>query len=295
MRTSSWVTHRRVTDAARWSPRRYLTRLGAATRRLPQLQLRLMFNVGDLLPPVRPWLQGSRSLAPDEVTSMKWQELLFCRLTGQFSRYITSPTTLQSEGILELDRSIYYGIGRNSPEFGETVAMFQPLETFGSHSAVTTPFDTGGLAQGHIMLRPGSPPAADVVQRSNVSIDQHQRRLNDWIDAAYPPGDYRADEASSRPADSPVAAIQLTAATDDRGWTWEGRIIATDYTELPLTVRKVYLKRGALQRYWDWLEDFPPLGPAALPPHEAFVKAVSEEVDSPYESMMTDLGGSCDA
>lgn len=241
-------------------------------------------------PLVRPWIQGSRDLPPGTKTSMEWQKLLFCRLTGLFSLYISSGTTLDSEALLRLPRSVYYGVGRNSPAFGKTIAMFDPVISSGAHGAITTPFDTGGLAQEHIHLRPGSPTPADVVDDANVPAETHQAALNEWISGAYPPGDYRLDRRRSRPRESPVAAIVLTDDTDDRGWTWEGRILAQDYAPMPLTVRRVYLKHGALEGYWDWFEDKPPLGPSEIPPHEEFVNAVSVEVDSPYVSMMEDLG-----
>jgi hypothetical protein len=169
------------------------------------------------------------------------------------------------------------------------------VQTTGRHRAITTPFDTGGLAQGHIHTRPESPGLAELVRQANVPVEQHQEALNTWVDAAYPPGDYRADEKGSRPPQSPVASILLTADTDDRGWTWEGRIVAADYDQLPLTVRRVYLKPEAIQHYWDWLEERTPLEPDALPPHEDLFDAVSVAVDSPYEAMMEDLGGRIDA
>ncbi|OII21859.1 hypothetical protein BIV01_17710 [Curtobacterium sp. MCBA15_013] len=222
---------------------------------------------------------------------MEWQELLFCRLTGQFGSYISSPKTIASEQLLRLERSIYYGIGRNSPAFGEIVALFEPLEEHGSHAGVTTPFDTGGLAQGHIHLRPPVSNPAEVVSDANVAIDRHQDALNGWIDATYPPGDYRADEDGSRPTESSVPAIVLTPDTDDRGWTWEGRIDARDYDQLPLTVRRVYFKHGSLQMYLDWLEERTPLDSADLLPHEDLIAAIGMEVASPYEAMMEDLGG----
>jgi hypothetical protein len=245
-------------------------------------------------PPTRPWIQGARPLGEDEVALMEWQELLFCRLTGQFGRYVSSPKTVASEEALKLERSIYYGIGRNSPAFGETIALFDPLNDAGAHAGVTTPFDTGGLAQNHIHLQPSAPPVDEVVRDANVPIAEHQASLNAWIKDAYPPGDYRADEEHSRPTASPVSAILLTADTDDRGWTWEGRIAANDYDQLPLTVRRVYLKPGALHLYLDWLEERTPLDSSELPPHEDLLGTICMEVHSPYAAMMEDLGGRTD-
>jgi hypothetical protein len=105
-------------------------------------------------------------------TSMEWQKLLFCRLTGLFSLYVSSDTTLDSEAVLRLPRSVYYGVGRNSPAFGTTIAMFDPVTSSGAHGAITTPFDTGGLAQEHIHLRPDSPTPADVVNDGSANRER---------------------------------------------------------------------------------------------------------------------------
>jgi hypothetical protein len=222
---------------------------------------------------------------------MSWQELLFRRLTGAFAGYISSPKTLEAERILGLQRSIYYGIGRNSPEFGELVAVFEPLTT-PPPAAETNPFDTGGVAHGHIPLTPGALPPADILRNSLVPVEAHQAELRQWSTAAYTnPSDYRLRGEASRPGFVTTSAIDLGATVDDRAWTWEGRIPADEYRDPPLTVRKLFIKPGDLRDYQRWLRRTAPLEEAELSPHEDLVDDVSVETPHPYESMMEALEG----
>ena len=90
----------------------------------------------------------------------------------------TSPRTLAAENMLGFGRCLYLYAGRASPEFGDVSFAFEPGCESG-HKGAATPFDSGGLAAGHIKSKlPNS--AAPVLKKF---VEDSSTDLNHWRNA----------------------------------------------------------------------------------------------------------------
>lgn len=250
-----------------------------------------------------PWVQGMRVRPPGPVvgassgsavasSTMSWQEILLRRLTGRFYGLPRSSSTAKAEAMLWAgNQYVYYGIGRNSPEFGDYVAVFAAIED-GTISGAVAPFDTGGVALGHISLsNPSVDAPADVVHRHAIPLQSHQAALRAWItDSFHPSSDYLSEDRAVTPEKPFAPEISMSRRADPRRWAWEGRLRAVMTDQKHLRARQVYFREDYLGRYRRWLTSHEnPLGPEESLKHARLLGRVAKSVPDPYGSMTSDL------
>ncbi|MBD8729397.1 hypothetical protein [Frigoribacterium sp. CFBP 13707] len=222
---------------------------------------------------------------------MTWQEILHRRLTGNFDGMSRSDKTEQAEiDLFGGAQHVYYGIGKNSPDFGDYVAVFAPIEDadLGGHVA---PFDTGGIALRHIPLNdPSVDLPVDVVRRHSISLESHQKVFRAWLSKAFsPPGVYLSDEQSVVPAAPFAPEVSMSGHADVRRWGWEGRLPAVTTDARHFKAQRVYFRDDYLARYRRWLTTASPLGPSAGLDHARSIGHVGRTVIDPYNAMTSDL------
>ncbi|MBD8486615.1 hypothetical protein IFT79_13405 [Frigoribacterium sp. CFBP 8759] len=271
-------------------------------RALEQVSLRrLRLGIGRPFP----WIQGMRMKAPQgggykptapaggvaATSQMTWQEILHRRLTGNFAGMSRSDKTEEAEIELFVGaQHVYYGIGKNSPDFGDYVAVFAPIED-DSLGGRVAPFDTGGIALRHIPLNdPSVDLPLDVVRRHSMSLDSHQEVFRAWITRAFdPPAVYLTDEPAVVPAEPFAPEVSMAGHADVRRWGWEGRLPAVATDARHLRAQRVYFRDDYLARYRRWLTNGSPLGPKAGVAHARFIGHVGRTVLDPYNAMTSDL------
>ena len=236
-------------------------------------------NIFDLSVPFG-WTQGMRRFVPTPPSrAMPWQEVLWRRLTGRFGGLRSGETTRDSEIILGIDRNVYYYLGSCHPDFGLFVA------TFGEHSpdavpaTAVSPFDTGGIAQGHIPLTTPILPKA-LVKRDSYKVGAYQANFNAWVSAAYPArDDYPTPQ---RPKFVVSPEIDLAAAEDDgRAWMWEGRVAARDLSAPPLKPTAVFFQPGRRIRYRDWIKEESSMTTAETSEHIQLIASIGRDDPDP--------------
>lgn len=220
---------------------------------------------------------------------MNWRHLLLRRLTGGFASIVSGTTTSDSESKLDMPRSVYYGIGRCSPDFGWTLISFERPQGAAMSLLRSTPFDTGGLAQDHIPVK-----ATATLQRKRDILAAHTYEGLDYspVAAAWIQDNYFSEleyARGERPKALLVEEIDFTAEVEDRAWTWEARLPAIDFESTPLVPRTIYFKIGDRLSYLDWVHDQGLLSEADSEAHEDFVNEISVEVEQPHREMIQDL------
>ncbi|MGJ4844837.1 hypothetical protein [Leifsonia sp. Le1] len=229
------------------------------------------------------WTQGMR---PDEPSALPrpqpWQEVLWRRLTGRFGGLRSGNTTRESELTLGIGRNIYYYVGACHPDFGLYVASYGAHTSAAISATVLSPFDTGGLAQGHVALSTPIEPAA-LVKRESYNVGDYQSRFNDWVAAAY---ETRNDYPSGvRPGSLISPEIDLAAADNDgRAWIWEGRITALDLPSAPMLPTAVFFQPGRKLRYRDWVKKEAPMSMVEAAEHLALIARIGQETTEPVRA-----------
>lgn len=226
------------------------------------------------------WVQGMRPVREEEQHPLRWQELLFRRLTGRWA-IPSGDTTLTAEHVLGFPEPMtYFFVGRCVPEFGSNaIASGLPVEAL-CDGPFTTPFDTGALAKGdRIAVSPVGDPhnCVEFVTSHTYVGREYVDPMSTWLAAAFEsPTDYVEGKTPSAHA---VPEIILGACRGDaRIWTWEGRIPARDYVESPVDVRRVYFSDGTREPYIDWVRGTDLITKQEGRQHMRDVYAYSEEI-----------------
>jgi hypothetical protein len=141
--------------------------------------------------------------------------------------------TLESEEILDLGEHVYSYVGRCEPAYSACAIAYQADE---SVVAQFSPFDTGGLAQGHIHCTPGPMNAAsmrNLVRRNSWSAADFLPKFLAWGRSAFAqPRDYV--EGSVEPTVMVTTEIARGGQNAPRAWTWEARLRKESAHRAPL-------------------------------------------------------------
>lgn len=128
-----------------------------------------------------------------------------------------------TEASYNLGNCLYFYAGHACPEFGDVVLLFDSHMADQENGGSATPFDTGGLHEGHINV-----PSLAESDRS-AYCDSHSRALNRWLSEAeiYIENHFESPAAyvlGARPlTDDPTGRL-LQPDNSRRAWTWEVRI-----------------------------------------------------------------------
>lgn len=182
-----------------------------------------------------------------------WQEVLYARIGGKFLDLRQSEATAESERILDLDPSIYFYVNAPHPHFGQQIAIFSVDDVDDSRYVRVTPFDTGGLALGHIPLRPD---AVEVnhrvfVQKFSFEIDEYWVDFLTWVRAAY--RRFANYVESRRPSHHFVSEIDLDHCSSSQAWFWEARMHRMRVLPVRTSAQRVVLGPGDRRRFLAWL------------------------------------------
>lgn len=247
-----------------------------------------------------PWIQGMRDyeasnpkVPPTPSTDpspMAWQEIVFRRLTGRLDGISQGKGTRFAERVLELDEpQVYYGVGRNSPDFGDFVIVFDPIRDDATGGQVA-PFDTGGLASGNSRVRAplSFHEMAVIVRATSLSASTHQRELRQWIRRAFVRGrDYFASDKTMIPSENRVPEIIVEPGVDQRRWAWEARLPARDTALGVLRPRRLYFRDDYRARYQRWVDQDNRMDLATAKQHMRMIARSGRSVDRPYDVMST--------
>lgn len=176
------------------------------------------------------WLQGFQSEDGDPKNNDgSWMQILINRMQNDFVSTSSSSTTLDSETAMSLgsNENVYFYIEFAHPNFSQDLIAFKPeVPETGFHSYTVSPFDTGGVATGKIVLSDGTSPK-ELIQNNSFG-SEYKQKFADW--------------ANNRAFDSPVVdyidgkcpketfchSISPTDSTgkpvECRNWIWEVRM-----------------------------------------------------------------------
>lgn len=233
---------------------------------------------------MRQWVQGMREAPTVTDRRLAWEEVLFRRLTGSFNQIPTGPKTAKAESEMEMGRNVYYYVGRAFPGFGQPVAAFDPKKRISGVSSFTTPFDTGGLHDDMIPLtEPLDLRGKKKAVETNSYMDlSYETPMSSWIGTAFKtPAEYTLGE---RPTCSAVSIIDIKNCMD-RAWTWEGRIPATDYDDVPLEPMKIFMRSHFKDLYLDWVSELNSLDDDAIDHYVDLFETLIEVADDPVGQM----------
>ncbi|ROS58460.1 hypothetical protein EDF42_3706 [Curtobacterium sp. PhB172] len=226
----------------------------------------------------------------DPTGEIEWQELLFRRVTGRFGTLTPTENTEKAESILFGGQHfVYYGVGRNSPHFGDYVTVFAPVQNDALRGAVA-PFDTGGIALRKIPVRTPKLTPKQLVARESMQLSTHQSELRAWIrDAFDRPSDYNSDTPGTIPTSPRVPEVIFGGNPDPRRWAWEGRLPAVRTSPRSVRLLAAYLRPGYLKLYREWLSAEKPLRSTENVRHQRNFLRVATETMDPYSGMMEAL------
>lgn len=230
------------------------------------------------------WVQGMREQRPSLGGSMPWMELLYRRTVGDLLNIPAAPKTKKAEESLSLQRSVYYYVGRCNPDFGELVVAHTDRSHAAPREIEVTPFDTGGLALGHIQtLRPmDADGRRNLVRDHTYTWDGYVAPIDSWLGTAFASSE---DYIRGVPPRQPAVADVPIDRDEDRTWTWEGRVEARDYGGPPIRPAKIIVKTGHQNLYIEWMRKARVLNMDASLEHIRWFRSVVEEVVDPVERM----------
>jgi hypothetical protein len=205
----------------------------------------------------RAWTQGSKSDAAGSL-GPRYFEHLFLRTSGRFAQIEPSRDTAWSERKLGMQASTYFYVARCVPEFGDGIALFRaPRDRLAGH---VVPFDTGGLAQGHVRIKQVGArkmTPADVYRDSRIELKNAVATFVEWIESSFRGvADYVRGTQPSRPR---VADIVIGSKTDARAWTWEVSVPRAETRARELVPERIVVRTGTSEEFKDWVIENAPV------------------------------------
>jgi hypothetical protein len=192
-------------------------------------------------------------------TADSWQQLLLHKLTGSVLEHVSSAGTLKSERALGLGESVYFYVNAAHPKYGHSVILFRADRGARGRFARVSPFDTGGLAQGHIRLTAplGEMGLRELLLRNSWDLEEYKLAWWSWVSRAFTRPDFYVLE--HRPAVHPAAEVVLESCSS-QAWYWELRILKSRYSEVSLKAQRVFVAPGGRRRFLHWLNSYAPVG-----------------------------------
>lgn len=234
------------------------------------------------------WVQGMREQRPSSSPAAPWMELLYRRTVGDLHNISPAPKTKTAEETLGLKRSVYYYVGRCHPDYGELVVAHTERASAEPTDIEVTPFDTGGLALGHVRtLYPmGMDERRTLVRECTYYWDGYRPPMTSWLQSAF---ETPIEYVLGTPPKEPAVAAVVVDGDQDRTWTWEGRVEARDYGGPPLAPSKIVVKTGHANLYIEWMRRARLLNLSETLDHIRWFRSVVEEVTDPVERMRAHL------
>lgn len=235
------------------------------------------------------WVQGMRRRR-NPMRSPSWQELLWCRLTGNLAATRSSNTTTEAERDLGLIPHVYYYVHAPHPRFSESLIGFFGQSPAAVDVASVTPFDSGGMVvpkpQPYIPIdAPDSiPRRISTVHRLTMLGNAYEGLLSPWVSMAH---DSEASYSlGQRPRVSFASEVLIEQTEDPSAWLWEGKIPARDYDQPPMRPVFLFMKPGHKSRYFNWLDTNPRMPRDALARHYELVEVIAQEDNDPMAAAL---------
>lgn len=216
------------------------------------------------------WVVGLRD--SDDVSGvMPWQQIVYLRLTGQHHRVLQDESTERSERIGDLQRRVYFFLGRCEPAFGLlAIASGRP-----GVPIQVSPFDTGGVLVTKVPLHREPVPdftRRDIVRKYTFDGQEFPHRFRQWGSQNFASSsEYtRGDRPSRVIADE----VDLRRARDARAWTWEGRVGATRECCDGITPNILIMSDSDFRRYRLWVQNTEVLTVEAYYTHVQMVESI---------------------
>jgi hypothetical protein len=130
----------------------------------------------------------------------------------------------KAEAAFELGDCLYFFAGHACPDFGDLVLSYSS-DMADAEEGSATPFDTGGLSEGHIHADAldGGEPRAPYVRRHTTELQTWRSQAAGYLVEHFPSeAAYVAGAVPSRNDSS--GRLQHPKNNDRRAWTWEVRI-----------------------------------------------------------------------
>lgn len=155
---------------------------------------------------------------------------------------------------------VYWYLMAVDPDYREGIILSVVTEE-GDRPRLS-PFDTGGVASGHVVWRPASMKADEMVRLNTFAWSPGATSFVDWVRSAFTRvHDYWNRTTLIRPTACYVDAIDLTACEDARSWTWEARLERSAATlSSAVSKTRLVMRSELYEAFMTWLPDHP--GPA---------------------------------
>lgn len=233
------------------------------------------------------WVQGLNADRPEDKT-LSWVFPVLRRLRGQYGAIETGTTTGAAEKTLALDSKSYFSLGSSSPDYGLHIITFRVTERLLSTGVTFTPFDSGGLAKGHIAgtARMSVAERVSLLERHTYDVESYASRLESWLSKEY--GRVTEYILGDPPQNLLVDEFHKIEGQDPRAWFWEAQLPARDYAPHPLDVVHIYFKDGDQDAFLDYVQE-EDLAGAAFDEIEKLVLRVGLETPAPHYALLEDL------
>jgi hypothetical protein len=135
-----------------------------------------------------------------------------------------SAVARKAETELDLGDSLYFFAGHACPDFGDLVLAYEP-DMADSAEGSATPFDTGGLSEGHVQAQ-----ALDTGEEKAAYTRRHLVELRTWREdveayiAEYFPSKEAYVKGGKPSRNDPSGRLHHPENHDRRAWTWEIRL-----------------------------------------------------------------------
>jgi hypothetical protein len=196
--------------------------------------------------PDRPWVLGIR---PKSAT---WLRRVRSLLLLTFVDDAPGAATEAAELGLGLPPSLYWYVFRTDEDFGHIVFLWETTGDLVATDGAVTPFDTGGVWQGHIT----TDPALDPEVRSRF-VAVHSRPVSEWLETLqlWIRANYSgtAGYVLGEPPRIGVPGIVYDSRNQARAWTWEARIEKAAYRQ-QVGIRHVFWSADDRKAFEDWVE-----------------------------------------
>lgn len=195
------------------------------------------------------WVQGMRSHQANHASD--WREVLFGRLSLDYSRIHQGEKTQQAEQGLGFSPCTYYFVARSEPGFGDSSILFDAQRV---DKADTTPFDSGGLWFDHIRTSvPLTTPEEHrrFVHEATGAARSRESEFGAWVHGNF--GD-RTDYVSGEPPKIGCSCDQvLVDPSNSRTWVWECRVERSDLMSSGLRPVQLVISKDRFDHYRQWV------------------------------------------
>lgn len=201
------------------------------------------------------WVQGAAQSRRSgrALSEESRQSTLAKRLSGSVLEIQTSAGTKFSEKALGFAESVYFYVNAADPAYGDSVVLFRPTKKSVGTYARVSPFDTGGVAQGHVAFV--APFSLDglrhLVNGQSFELRDYVAFWAQWAIDAYRRLNMYVE--GSRPRFHSVPEVDLNKCTS-QGWLWEVRLMKARYTEYSVKPMKLFVAKGDRRRFSHWLK-----------------------------------------